>query len=576
LRIEDFMGSQNTDAFKASVARLLAGSIGEETPESTAEYWKTSRSEKFSALNDLDIHKQEVFRNAAVPEYIEQALRTEPGSFLTDTGALACRSGAKTGRSPKDKRVVEEPGSVEDVWWGPVNIKLQEKSFLINRERAIDYLKTRDRVFVVDAYAGWDPRFRIKIRTICARAYHALYIRNMLIRPTDEELENYGEPDFTIYNAGQFPANRYTEGMTSPCSVDLHLARGEMVILGTQYAGEMKKGVLTLMMYHMPKQGQLCLHSSANEDPKTGSVTVFFGLSGTGKTTLSADPERLLIGDDEHVWTDTGVFNVEGGCYAKCINLSEAGEPEIYRAIRFGAVLENIVFDPLTRQPDYTNISITENTRCAYPLEYIPNAKIPAVTTTHPTNVILLTCDGFGVLPPVSKLTREQVIYHFIQGYTSKMAGTEVGIAQTTAAFSSCYGEPFLVWKPIKYAEMLADKLDKHSANAWLVNTGWVGGRCGGGGNRCPLKYTRAIIDAIHSGELAKAEFDEEPVFHLNFPKACSNVPSELLNPSMSWKDTAAFKATQKELATMFNANFEKKYATMVEEKIKAQGPTVA
>jgi len=363
--------------------------------------------------------------------------------------------------------------------------------------------------------------------------------------------------------------------MSSPCSVDMHFGRGEMVILGTQYAGEMKKGILTLMMYRMPKLGQLCLHSSANEDPKTGSVTVFFGLSGTGKTTLSADPHRLLIGDDEHVWTDTGVFNIEGGCYAKCINLTEQGEPEIYRAIRFGSVLENIIFDEKSRVPDYTDTTVTENTRCAYPLEYIPNAKIPALTDTHPTNVILLTCDGFGVLPPVSKLTREQVIYHFIQGYTSKMAGTEVGISETTAAFSSCYGEPFLVWKPIKYAEMLADKLVKHSATAWLVNTGWVGGQCGKGGSRCPLKYTRAIIDAIHSGELVQADFEEEPVFHLQFPRACSNVPSELLNPAANWKDQELFKQTQEKLGQMFNANFEKKHAAMVDESIKRQGPTV-
>jgi len=383
-------------------------------------------------------------------------------------------------------------------------------------------------------------------------------------------------PDMIIFNAGGFPANRYVEGVTSSCSVDLHLGRwskrfgkkqAEMVILGTQYAGEMKKGILTYMMYQMPLQKQLCLHSSANEDDK-GNVTVFFGLSGTGKTTLSADPRRALIGDDEHVWTDEGVFNVEGGCYAKCVNLSEAGEPEIFRAIRFGAVVENVIFDASDREIDYENVSITENTRCAYPLEYIPNAKLPAVAK-HPNNIILLTCDGFGVLPPVSRLTKEQVIYHFISGYTSKMAGTEEGITKPVATFSSCYGEPFLVWHPIKYATMLAEKLEQHNANAWLLNTGWVGGAKG---RRCPLKYTRAMVDAIHSGDLAKAELKTDPVFRLKYPASCPNVPSELLDPSSSWQDKAEFASTQAELATLFKKNFDK-YADRAKPEVIACGP---
>jgi len=295
-------------------------------------------------------------------------------------------------------------------------------------------------------------------------------MQNMLVMPTKEELATF-KPDFTIYNAGTFPCNRHTEGMTSSSSVAMHFRRGEMVILGTEYAGEMKKGILTLMMYLMPLQKQLCLHSSANED-EHGRVSVFFGLSGTGKTTLSADPRRKLIGDDEHVWTDEGVFNVEGGCYAKCIALSEENEPDIFRAIRFGAVVENVVFDEVKREIDYDDISITENTRCAYPLDYIPNAKLPAVGQ-HPNHVILLTCDGYGVLPPVSKLNKKQVIYHFISGYTSKMAGTEEGITKPVAAFSACYGEPFLVWHPVKYATMLAERLEQHDASAWLLNTGY-------------------------------------------------------------------------------------------------------
>jgi len=446
---------------------------------------------------------------------------------------------------------------------------------MINRERAIDYINTRERVYVIDGFAGHDPAYRVGVRVVCCRAYHALFMKNMLVDITPAEQANF-TPDLVIFNAGGFPANRYVEGMTSSCSVDLHLGRyskrfgrtwAEMVILGTQYAGEMKKGILTLMMYLMPKRGQLCLHSSANED-SAGNVSIFFGLSGTGKTTLSADPRRKLIGDDEHVWTGEGVFNVEGGCYAKCIGLSEQTEPEIYRAIRFGSVVENVIMDETSRAVDYDDISITENTRCAYPLEYIPNAKLPA-TGTHPNHVILLTCDGFGVLPPVSRLTKAQVIYHFISGYTSKMAGTEEGITKPVAAFSACYGEPFLVWHPVKYATMLAAKLEEHDATAWLLNTGWVGGAKG---KRCPLKYTRAIVDAIHSGDLGRADYAVDPVFRLSYPTSCPGVPPALLDPSTSWADKAAFNETQLELARLFEANFAK-YASHATPEVLAQGP---
>jgi phosphoenolpyruvate carboxykinase (ATP) len=433
----------------------------------------------------------------------------------------------------------------------------------------------RDRIFVVDGYAGWDPKYRVNVRVLCSRAYHALFMKNMLVEVPPAELDAF-VPDLVIINAGGFPANRYVDGVSSACTVDLHLGRyskrfnrtqAEMVILGTQYAGEMKKGILTLMMYQMPLRKQLCLHSSANEGPD-GSVTVFFGLSGTGKTTLSADPRRALIGDDEHVWTDEGVFNVEGGCYAKCIALSAEGEPEIFNAIRFGAVVENVIFDAENREIDFDDISLTENTRCAYPLQYIPNAKLPAVSS-HPNNVVLLTCDGFGVLPPVSRLTREQVIYHFISGYTSKMAGTEEGITKPVAAFSSCYGEPFLVWHPVKYATMLAEKLAQHNATAWLLNTGWVGGAKG---KRCPLKYTRAIVDAIHSGELARVDTRTDPIFGLPFPVSCPGVPSELLDPSSSWADKAEFGKTQAELAALFHKNFDK-YASECSAEVIACGP---
>ncbi|MCB0186721.1 MAG: phosphoenolpyruvate carboxykinase (ATP), partial [Caldilineaceae bacterium] len=356
-----------------------------------------------------------------------------------------------------DKRIVRHHDSQDDIWWGAVNVAVDEHTFEINRERAIDYLNTREQLYVVDGFAGWDPNERIKIRVICSRPYHALFMWNMLIRPAEEHLEKYGEPDYVIFNAGQFPANRYTTGMTSKTSVDLSFEQQEIVILGTEYAGEMKKGIFTVMNYIMPKKGVLSMHCSANEGTD-GDVSLFFGLSGTGKTTLSADEHRMLIGDDEHCWTEEGVHNIEGGCYAKAINLSAANEPEIYGAIKFGTVLENVVYDPHSHAVDFSNVSITENTRAAYPIEYIPNAKIPCLGG-HPKNIILLTCDAFGVLPPVAKLTREQAMYHFISGYTAKVAGTEMGVTEPEATFSACFGAAFMVWHPSVYAELLAKKM---------------------------------------------------------------------------------------------------------------------
>lgn len=449
-----------------------------------------------------------------------------------------------------------------------------EQVWRINRERAVDYLNTRKRIYVVDGYAGWDPRYRISVRVVCARAYHALFMKNMLIRPTQEELKTF-HPDYTIYNAGGFPANRYTEGMTSTTSVAINFAEKELVILGTEYAGEMKKGILTVFFYEMPVlHNVLTLHSSANVG-KDGDVSVFFGLSGTGKTTLSADPARALIGDDEHCWTDTGVFNVEGGCYAKCINLSAEKEPEIFNAIRFGSVLENVVFDPNTRVVDYDDTTLTENTRAAYPIEYIPNALIPCVAPNHPTNIILLCCDARGALPVISKLNPEQVMYHFISGYTSKVAGTEEGITEPTATFSACFAQPFLALPPIRYARMLAEKIKENKANAWLLNTGWIRGSAVKGGERCPLKYTRAILDAVHSGELVKQEYENYPVFNLSIPKSCPGVPSEILNPMKCW--TAGednFKENVTALAKLFSENFEL-YSADATPEVIAAGPQI-
>ena len=522
------------------------------------------------ALEAHGISVAEIHRNATPSFLYEAALRFEKGSAISSTGSLIAYSGKKTGRSPTDKRVVDEPEVRDDVWWGSVNIKLDAQSFSINRERAIDYLNTRERLYVVDGYAGWDPAYRLKIRIICARAYHALFMRNMLIRPTAAELETFNSPDYVIFNAGGFPANKHTAGMTSSTSIDLSFGRREFVILGSEYAGEMKKGVFTIMNYLMPKRGVLSMHCSATQARDGSDTSVLFGLSGTGKTTLSADPKRLLIGDDEHCWSDTGVFNIEGGCYAKVIDLSKEQEPDIWNALQFGSVLENVVFDPESHVVDYKDVSLTQNTRGCYPLDVIPNAKLPAVAG-HPKNVIFLTCDAFGVLPPVSKLTPAQAMYHFISGYTAKVAGTEVGVKDPEATFSACFGGPFLVWHPTKYAELLAEKLRKHHAQTWLVNTGWSGGGHGVG-KRMKLAYTRAIIDAIHAGALDKVATVEDPVFGVFVPAECPGVPTEILVPKNTWADKHAYDVAAKKVAHLFRENF-KKYEGQASDEIRAAAP---
>ena len=506
-------------------------------------------------LKQYGITDRIIIRNASPAELYKLAILFEKAAAISDKGALMLESGTKTGRSPRDKRIIERPESVNDIWWGNINIKMDEHIFDINRQRAIDYLNTRTRIYVVDGYGGWDPKYRIKIRVICTRPYHALFMHNMLIRPTAEELTAFGEPDYVIYNAGEFPANVFTTHMNSKTSIDLCFERKEFIILGTEYAGEMKKGVFTIMNYIMPKQDVLSMHCSANEG-KNGDVSLFFGLSGTGKTTLSADPQRQLIGDDEHCWTADGVFNIEGGCYAKAIDLSAEKEPEIFNAIRFGTVLENVVYDKNTHKVDYSNTTITENTRAAYPIEFIPNAKIPCVGG-HPKNIIFLTCDAYGVLPPVSKLTPEQAMYHFISGYTAKVAGTEMGVTEPQATFSACFGAAFMVWHPNKYANLLAAKMEEFGATAWLVNTGWVGGGYGVG-ERIKLRYTRAIIDAIHSGELSKTPTEADPIFGFQIPTACSNVPTDLLIPINAWTNDEEYAAQAAHLAQLFNTNFEK------------------
>ncbi len=419
---------------------------------------------------DQELHLEEEYTNLRPAKLYELGVSLE-GARINSTGALAANSGAKTGRSPKDKRVVRNPASEGDVWWGSVNVALEESSFEANLAAAREFLAAQPRLYTVDGFAGWDAKYRLKVRVICSQAYHALFMYNMLIRPSDEELAEFGDPDFTIYNAGSLAADTSVEGVDTTTSVALSFERNEMVILGTEYAGEMKKGVFTLMHYLMPRAGVLSMHCSANEG-EAGDVSLFFGLSGTGKTTLSADSERKLIGDDEHCWSEDGVFNIEGGCYAKCIDLSPESEPEIYQSIRFGSILENVVFDERTREVDYTDTSLTENTRCSYPIEFIPNAKVPCVGS-HPSNVVLLTCDAFGILPPVSKLNPAQAMYHFISGYTAKVAGTEMGVTEPEATFSACFGAAFLVWHPTKYARCLPRRsANLAPASGWSTQAG--------------------------------------------------------------------------------------------------------
>ncbi|KAI9208117.1 phosphoenolpyruvate carboxykinase [ATP] [Polychytrium aggregatum] len=519
-----------------------------------------------------------IIRNPTTARCYEDALRYESGTRISSSGALAVVSGLKTGRSPSDKRIVLEQQHEHNIWWGPVNTGLSELSFLQNRKRAMDFLNSRKRpVYVVEGYAGWDPSARIKVRVVCTRAYHALFMRNMLILPSSEAEEQFGSPDFTIYNAGECSADPDVDGNTSATSVSISFDRSEMIILGTEYAGEMKKGVFTVMHYLMPSRNVLSLHASANEGSdrsakdthrsttssgEPSDVTLFFGLSGTGKTTLSADSRRRLIGDDEHCWTETGVFNIENGCYAKAIDLSRAKEPEIFDAIRFGTVLENVELDDETREVDYSSRRLTENTRACYPIEHIANSKIPCIGG-HPKNIIFLTCDAFGVLPPVAQLTPDQAVYHFLSGYTAKIAGTEDGVSEPQATFSACFGQPFLVWHPVIYANMLRDKIREHKSAVWMINTGWTGGRYGTG-KRIPLQLSRSIVDEIHSGRLSESMSSgiqqTFPVFNLAIPTDLPGMGASfrsILDPRSGWPSGAAdFDQNLRELALLFDQNF--------------------
>jgi phosphoenolpyruvate carboxykinase (ATP) len=538
---------------------------------SPAATLKVVKNKERRPMNSLDLRQHEltvteIHRNLPPSILYEHAIRYDREATIAENGALVAYSGEKTGRSPKDKRIVKNPASEKDVWWGTTNVPFDPQSYRTVRQRALDYLNVCDRLYCFDGFAGWDPKYRIKVRVICSRPYHALFMHTMLIRPTTEELSAFGQPDFVIYNAGVFPADRLMADVGSKTCVSLNLEDRELVILGTEYAGEMKKGVFTVANYFAPKRGVLSMHCSATADKQTRRSSLLFGLSGTGKTTLSADPKRYLIGDDEHCWGEDGIFNIEGGCYAKAINLTSESEPDIFSALRFGAVLENVVLEE-DHRIDYTDASITENTRGAYPINFIRNSLIPCVAG-HPTDVIFLTCDAFGVLPPVSSLTPELAMFHFISGYTAKVAGTEVGIKEPAATFSPCFGGPFLVWHPKKYAELLAEKIRKHKTRVWLVNTGWSGGAYGVG-SRIKLTHTRAIIDAIHNGTLSTVRTVPDPVFAFNVVPECLGVPGEILLPRKAWADKAAYDSNAKKLFELFQNNF-KKYESSIRATVVA------
>ena len=516
-------------------------------------------------------HAQTVYYNLPPARLVEVAVRRGEGR-LTDGGALATRTDPHTGRSPDDRFVVREAASEATVGWGKTNRPVEPETFDATLTAMGRYAVGRD-LFVRDCFAGADPEHRIRVRVITEHAWHSLFASNMFIRPTDADDLTDFEPDMTVLDLCDFKATgKAAEGLNSSTFILLSLGRGLVLVGGTRYAGEIKKSVFSALNYLLPAKGVFPMHCSANQDAETGATAVFFGLSGTGKTTLSADASRVLIGDDEHGWTDRGVFNFEGGCYAKAIKLSPDGEPEIYATTRtFGTVAENVVLRE-NRTIDFDDATVTENTRLSYPIEAIPNAS-PTGTGGVPSTVVFLTADAYGVLPPVARLTREQAMYHFLSGYTAKVAGTERGITEPKAAFSACFGEPFMVRPPADYARLLGEKLDASGAAVYLVNTGWTGGPYGTG-TRMDLGHTRALVNAALSGELADAETRTDPTFGLAVPLAVAGVPDEVLDTRATWADPAAYDAAAARLAQMFADNFER-YADTVSDAVRQAGPTV-
>jgi phosphoenolpyruvate carboxykinase (ATP) len=509
---------------------------------------------------------ENILWNLTPPQLYEEAIRNGE-AVLTRDYALRVLTGKYTGRSPQDKFIVEEPTVKSDIDWGEINQSTTAEVFDRLHKKVVAYLKDK-KLYVKDMFAGADPKYRLNVRVVSEAAYHGLFSHNMFIRPSDEELKNH-KPGFTVLAAPNFKADPETDGTNSSTFILVSFEKKLILIGGTLYSGEVKKGIFSVMNYLLPKQNVMAMHCSANMS-KDGDTAIFFGLSGTGKTTLSSDPERILIGDDEHGWSEDGVFNIEGGCYAKTINLSEDGEPLIYATTKMpGTILENVVLDE-HRNPDFNDSSLTQNTRCSYPIHYIPNASETGLGG-HPSHVIFLTCDAFGVLPPVSRLTPEQAMYHFISGYTAKVAGTERGVSEPQATFSACFGAPFMPLHPTVYAELLADKIREHNASVWLINTGWT---CGpyGTGHRINLEYTRQMLSEALEGNLDNAEFVEDPIFGLSIPTQVNGVPSDILIPRQTWDDKEAFDAKAQQLAQMFHENFESFKAEASKDLISA-GP---
>jgi len=525
---------------------------------------------------------QNVFYNLSYEELFQH--ETNPKlegfekGFITNTGAVSVDTGIFTGRSPKDKYIVKEPGSEENIWWKVAckkssdNKVLSEEHWTYLQKISADQLSGKN-IYVQDGFSGCNTDTRIRIRVITEVAWMAHFVKNMFIRPTEEELKDF-EPDFVLLNACKVTNPNWKEmGMNSENFVVFNLKEHMAVIGGTWYGGEIKKGIFSIMNYYLPLRGIASMHCSANMGAN-GETAIFFGLSGTGKTTLSADPKRLLIGDDEHGWDDNGVFNLEGGCYAKCVNLSAEKEPDIFHAIKRNALLENVVIDPVTKAIDFNDISKTENTRVSYPIEFIEHIVRPKSKGGHPNNIIFLTADAFGVLPPVTKLSRDQAMYQFLSGYTAKVAGTERGIKEPTPTFSSCFGAAFLLLHPTAYATELAKKMDEHGSCAYLVNTGWIGGPYGVG-SRIDIPSTRAIIDAILDGTLENAEYEELPVFQLMIPKHVNNVKPALLNPRNLWSDPKEWDLAAVKLALKFIDNFSNFTDTEEGKRLIAAGPKV-
>ncbi|MEP6832090.1 MAG: phosphoenolpyruvate carboxykinase (ATP) [Gemmatimonas sp.] len=512
--------------------------------------------------------KGNVHWNWMAPELVEAAIKRGEGR-LANMGPFVAVTTPHTGRSPNDKFVVREPSSEANVDWGKVNQPISVEHYELLKSDVKHYLNGLDELFVQDLFCGADPATRLSVRYVLPNAWHANFVRNMFIRPELVDLASFA-PNFTVLHAPEFQADPAKHGTRTTTFIVLNLAEHTILIGGTRYAGELKKAMFTVMNYLLPKQNVLSMHCSANIGP-AGDTALFFGLSGTGKTTLSADPERGLIGDDEHGWSPNGTFNFEGGCYAKVINLSADSEPDIYQTTQmFGTVLENVVLNEPDRTIDFANQSITENTRSSYPLHYIKN-HVPSGRGGHPSNVVFLTADAFGVLPPIARLTPEQAMYYFLSGYTAKVAGTERGVTEPQATFSACFGAVFLVWHPTKYATMLGELLKQHNAQVWLVNTGWSGGAYGTG-SRMKLAYTRSMIRSALAGSLKDANTREHPIFGLHMPTAVADVPNEVLDPRSTWKDGAAYDAQAKKLAGMFRDNITK-FGDAVAPAILAAGP---